>query len=129
MLEKYRPAEWMESTEYNMVFDDGRCNGYCFPCDENGNVQFASDDALHNYNWCMEHPEKFERWHEIVVTTRRWQEPASGICGCGERIVLVPQYMGACDCPRCGRWYNLFGQELLPPREWEEDDEEYAEDW
>jgi hypothetical protein len=29
--------------------------------------------------------------------------------------------MGANECPHCGQWYNVFGQELLPPDQWEED--------
>lgn len=29
--------------------------------------------------------------------------------------------MGACQCPKCGKWYNIFGQALLDPEFWEDD--------
>ena len=46
-------------------------------------------------------------------------------------VELWDQYYGACQCPECGKWYNLFGQSLLPPDCWEEDpsEEEYYEEW
>ena len=44
-----------------------------------------------------------------------------GRCKCGEKVVLMGLYMGACDCPSCGQWYNVSGQELKDPSEWEED--------
>ena len=31
--------------------------------------------------------------------------------------------MGAFECA-CGQWYNMFGQELNPPEDWEEPLEE-----
>lgn len=43
---------------------------------------------------------------------------AIGECKCGAEVPLMDQYMGACECPGCGQWYNLSGQELLPPEEW-----------
>ena len=46
--------------------------------------------------------------------------PASGICNCGNRIDLTDDYYAACQCPICGQWWNLSGQELRPPHEWEE---------
>ena len=50
-----------------------------------------------------------------------YREPAHGICRCGEEVTLIDEYMGSCQCENCGQWYNLFGQELLPPNQWEED--------
>lgn len=50
--------------------------------------------------------------------------PATGVCKCGNRITLQNEYMGACECPYCGRWYNLFGQELNHPDTWR-----YGDDW
>ena len=56
-----------------------------------------------------------------------YKEPAHGTCICGEEVSLWDQYYGACECPKCGRWYNLFGQELVAPEHWETDpaEEEY----
>ena len=50
-------------------------------------------------------------------------EPATGVCECGHRIALWDEYMGACECPHCGRWYNLFGQELNHPDTWRNGDD------
>lgn len=49
-----------------------------------------------------------------------YKPPAYGTCHCGGTVELTDEYMGACECPNCGQWYNLFGQELLPPDMWEE---------
>ena len=37
---------------------------------------------------------------------------------CGAEFYLQDEYLGACECPRCGQWFNLFGQELTDPRGW-----------
>jgi hypothetical protein len=34
---------------------------------------------------------------------------------------LEDQYYAACQCPKCGQWYNIYGQHLRPPEEWIED--------
>ena len=49
----------------------------------------------------------------------------------GNLLELWDQYYGACRCPKCGKWYNLFGQSLLSPDYWEMDpsEEEYYEEW
>lgn len=46
--------------------------------------------------------------------------PAIAKCDCGEEFPLENQYLGACECPGCGQWYNLFGQELNDPSTWSE---------
>jgi hypothetical protein len=52
--------------------------------------------------------------------------PAVGKCHCGEEIELNPRcaYYGGIECPECGQWYNLFGQELNPVETWSQ-----GEDW
>lgn len=120
MIKDYAPARYVTITDHELVFDDGHNNGYGFPCDESGHLlPGLAGAAVENYNWCMTHPEKFVRWNRIISLKRRYRENATGRCSCGERIELWDAYKGACDCPRCGRWYNLFGQELLPPEHWE----------
>ena len=37
---------------------------------------------------------------------------------CGEEFYLQDEYLGACECPRCGQWFNLFGQEVTNPSSW-----------
>ena len=112
-------GEEKEEIRYELCFDDGGGNGFAFPCDENGNV---SDDmnpaAKKNYKYCMENQDKFFRANKVIKIVSRWREPNWGKCECGETLLLVNDYMGACQCS-CGRWYNLFGQRLLPPDQWE----------
>lgn len=47
----------------------------------------------------------------------------TGECECGETVTLYNQYLGACECPKCGRWYNIWGQELNPPHTWSSGDD------
>ena len=124
MLHNYVPSKYYTAVDYELVFDDGYYNGYCFPCDENGNLLQSEEEnpaAYANMRWCLEHPEKFERFNKIIKYTRQVRDNAHGICICGHEVELWNQYMGACQCPECGRWYNLFGQELVSSEHWEED--------
>lgn len=134
MLKNYTPSEWKEETYYELVFDDGRGNGLCFPCDEAGNIlpapehpsidHNAVDEARRrNRDSAMEHPEKYVRFNKVIKQTHSYREPAYGLCECGAEFPMFNEYMGACECPGCGQWYNLFGQELLPPERWEEGDD------
>lgn len=130
MLKAYTPATYRTVTEYELAFDDGHNNGFAFPCDRDGRLLESEDQnpaAHESLKFCLAHPEKFERFNEIAVTRRMVRENAKGICSCGEDLELWDQYYGACQCPSCGRWYNLFGQELLPPERWEADPSE--EEW
>lgn len=127
MLKKYTPRKYETITEYELAFDDGHHNGFGFPCDAQGNVPEDINQSMkENLKYCIAHPEKFVRYNTVVEFNRRYVEPAHGECICGREIELWDQYYGACEC-ECGRWYNLFGQELVPPEYWEEDlsDEEY----
>lgn len=121
MLKNYVPAEHKVVREYVLVFDDGHGNGYEFPCDSSGSLlPDVPDEARENCKRCLEHPEQFVRFDEVVEYKRKIRENAHGTCICGEEVELYDAYLGACQCPRCGRWYNLFGQELIPPEYWEE---------
>lgn len=124
MLRDFKNATFETRYYYELCFDDGTNNGFCFPCDAEGNLlPGLSDCAIRNYNFCMEHPERFKRWNKVIKNSQRVKINASGICSCGEHIELQDQYMSACECPKCGRWYNLFGQELNPPKTWENGDD------
>lgn len=127
MLRNIVPRERKTIIEYELCFDDGSNNGFGFPCDAHGTVVGLQPEAVANLAWCMEHPEKFERFNEVVRYVRSYTEPARGRCSCGAEVVLYDEYYGACKCPKCDRWYNLYGQELLPPDQWEQDpsEEEY----
>jgi hypothetical protein len=42
----------------------------------------------------------------------------TGRCPCGARVDLSDPMDN--ECPRCRRWFNGSGQELVPPELWEE---------
>ena len=121
-----RPDYHLEVT-YGLRFFVDSGGGLEFPCDADGNVFLDKmyDCAIENYKYCMEHPEKYPYAYNKIHEYRRWVKDISyGTCHCGERVYLVNEYMGACQCPKCGQWYNLFGQELVPPENWDDLDME-----
>ena len=113
----------IERKERRFFYDDN--GGFGFPCDDDGNVLLneMTKAAVDNYHWCLEHPEEFKHFNELFTWTERHHENANGVCSCGKRIELWDEYMGACECPHCGKWYNLFGQELKNPKYWSEGDD------
>lgn len=118
MIKNYKPSEIKVNVEYSIDFDYHDHGGYSFSCDENGNL--LNPCANENYKWCMEHPEEFKNFNHFMKRTYRYRAPAHGTCHCGREIELYDQYCGACECD-CGQWYNLFGEEILSPSEWQED--------
>ena len=92
--------------------------GFTFEADESWNPVFNNEYARRNYESCLLDKDHFDgpynRTREYHVT-----KPAVGRCDCGCEVPLTNQYMGACQCDRCGQWYNMFGQELLDPTCWE----------
>ena len=127
-MKDFKHGEYVEQIEYRLCFYYEPGGGSAFPCDEHGNVQFdkMQEPAKRNYERCLEAgPEHFPvAFNEVERRVRRWREPNSGICNCGERIELYNEYLGACECPNCGQWWNLFGQELKPVEQWSK-----GEDW
>ena len=120
MLKDYVCSDYVTHVYYQVVFDDGLGNGYGFDCDENGNLIIDNPTAINNYKSCLEHPEKFVRFNKVIKHQRRCRTNPHGTCDCGNEVELWDQYMGACQCEKCGKWYNLFGQELVEPKYWEE---------
>jgi len=124
MLKNYTPAERKTDISYWLEFMYDRNSGLCFPCDEKGNLlDGLSKEALANYKEALATPERFKTYNKVKRREVRYTEPAHGTCECGREIELVDQYLGACEC-ECGRWYNLFGQELNDPSTWGVDWEE-----
>ena len=130
MLKNIKESEIVEEIWYEVCFDDGRNNGFGFPCDENGVPEEDMNPAAkENYEYCLKHPEKFARFNKVVKREQTWRNPAEGTCECGETVYLINEYMGACQCPKCGQWYSLSGQELMPPERWGWDGTPIEEDW
>ena len=105
--------------EYRLNYDFDDDGGYSFPCDEKGNP-IETDGNRSNIKFCRENPDRFCRPAYIEKWERDVKNPDKGTCKCGEEFWIENEYMGACQCPKCGQWYNLWGQELLPPDQWED---------
>lgn len=120
MLRNITERHPVEEKEYRIDFtQDG--SGFTFNATPDGKVILENDDQRRNYEYAMSHPELFEEeYNKFTVRKYTYIEPATGVCICGNSVVLVNQYQGACQCDGCGRWYNLFGQELIDPEYWED---------
>lgn len=111
------PVELVERT-IEFTYADG-CSGFSFDIDSNGKPIFKCQEAKDNFDYAMAHPELFpDEFNVLKVRRRTYIEPAHGRCRCGEEVILIDQYQGACPCPKCGQWYNLYGQELIDPEYW-----------
>ena len=108
----------MKHITYHIEFTDEYGNGFCFNADDNGNIIIENEVQRENYELALAHPEKFVHYNELTKRVQHYTEPAHGICKCGQEIALQDEYMGACQCEKCGQWYNLFGQEVLDPEYW-----------
>lgn len=93
--------------------------GFAFPATPSGEPDFdsMSPEAKANYERCLTDDRLEEP--EFMVYKHTYTEPAVGLCKCGEEVVLESDFAGAVQCS-CGRWYNVFGQELRDPKYWEE---------
>ena len=125
MINNFKVGEVVEKVDYELCFYRDYTGGFAFPCDENGNVDENMNPAtIENYHWCMENKDKFPYYfNEVVKSCHSWREPNTGTCHCGQEMELVDQYMGACECPKCGQWYNILGQELNNPSTWSDGDD------
>ena len=125
MISNYEPEHFETIIDYTLAFDDGHFNGFGFGCDSNGNLlPNISEEAKKNFQECINHPEKFTRFNKIIKHEYKVRNNAKGTCFCGREIELYDMYYGACQCEKCGQWYNVFGQEILPPSQWEETSED-----
>ena len=124
MIKDYKKGEEVIRIRYALIFDDGNSNGYAFDCDENGTVDIDNEAAQRNYEYCLEHKDLFVRAGKITKETIRYRENNSGVCNCGKRIELFNEYLGGCECPYCGQWWNIWGQALNNPYTWSD-----GEDW
>lgn len=119
---KERTPETIKEYYINFWYKDDPEAGFCFPATRSGEPDFAcmSPEAKANYEACLTD----ERLTEAEFEVREWtyMNPAVGKCSCGREVILECDHAGAVRC-ECGKWYNLFGQELRDPEYWEEDNE------
>ena len=126
MINNFKRGEYKTTTYYHLCFDDGHGNGFGFPCDKNGNLLQSETEnpaAWKNYKWCLANQDKFFRYNKVEEREHSWRENNSGTCHCGQEIELYNEYLGACECPKCGQWYNIWGQELKNPETWSDGDD------
>lgn len=120
-MKNYSPSKAASILKCYIAFTDREGNGFNFACDKHGNLFKMSSEAKENYEFCISHPELFYTYNEFRTEKLYYTIPASGTCVCGEDVVLTGNYYGATQCPKCGRWYNNFGQRLKDPEYWVED--------
>lgn len=127
-------------TEYRLQFDvkgERAGNGFSFPLlskdsdiipvmeTEYGSNQYVPCTEEECTWWKSYLSVKDDREHYkepyVAAQTWYWTEPAHAICECGTEILLEDDFLGTCQCPVCGQWYNMFGQEVLDPEEYKED--------
>lgn len=119
LIKQRTPVKFREYTIEFRYKDDPEA-GFSFPATCHGDPDFPSmgSEMLANYEACLSD----KSLTEGEFTKHEWTyiEPALGLCSCGKEVVLDCGHDGAVQC-ECGKWYNLFGQELLDPKYWEED--------
>lgn len=127
MLEiiKERTVRTKKSYWINFDCKDDHSCGFIFPANSDGipALDKMPEEAKINYYACEASVDKFDRWFE----EREYQvaDYAVGKCKCGAEVELFDgAWMGAVQCEKCGKWYNIYGQELVDPEYWEDDDEE-----
>lgn len=130
MLKIIRERNTYTKTEYYIEFTDEEGCGFSFPTDLSGKIIYDEDPEIakaqrDNYEYAMAHKERYTRqYNEFVARAYTVTDNAVGRCVCGEEVELYDQYQGACSCPKCGQWYNIYGQSLVDPEYWEDYDGE-----
>lgn len=89
-------------------------SGWQFDVNQDGEYKPMAKEVAESLQYCLDNPDKV-RDEGIKKYYRRWTEPAILECDCGEQVPLEGFTNGASQCPVCGRWYNMFGQELSGP--------------
>ena len=117
---KERTPETIIDYYIDFTYKDDPNAGFCFPATKDGNPDFSKmcPEAEANYKMCFYDGRLTEP--EFIVEKHTYMKPAIGKCSCGREVILNADYRGAVRC-ECGKWYNLFGQELLDSKYWEED--------
>lgn len=121
MLKNIIRGERKTKVYYRLEFKVDDNGGFSFPCDKDGLVIPGSKAVEESLVYCLAHPEEFKVYNHVVRYVTHWREPDKGTCVCGNIVELRDDYYGAFECQKCGRWYNVFGDELLPPDQWDED--------
>lgn len=108
------PARFHEDTVYHLEFfpKGSFVSTYSFECDKDGNVYTSKmcEGGLKNLAMLLESDE-----YESIVKkyTHEYKDYEVVSCECGKVFSLWKfSYGSTIRCPKCGKLYNLFGQEL-----------------
>lgn len=117
--ERERVTEISYSIEfYKKLNDTGAYDdswGFSFPCDKEGNLlEFTCEEAKKNYKEVSADTSFIRKFNKY---THSYTAPAIAKCRCGNKFEVINQFYGCCECDRCGQWYTLSGQEVIPPNE------------
>lgn len=97
---------------------DGRDKGwYSFKTDPIKGIIYKNEMQKRNVEMLNNSPDYIGPIPRVI--DRSYIQPTKAICECNSVIFLEDQYMGASQCPSCGRWHNMFGQTLKDPEYWE----------
>lgn len=125
MIKIIKEREKVAETHFRHDFhwEDDPNAGFTFSVDENGKLLPTNEAATENYRLCLSGQMGKERGFKIIddgvrKITNTYTTNRIGLCTCGEEVELYDQYLAACECPKCGQWYNLSGQELKNPEHW-----------
>ena len=98
----------------------GKGYGWSFDCDQNGivDVDSLTTDQASTYARCLigstaDSQRIIDRGAQKHISS--WQEPAIGLCYCGDEVALDGF---TCTCEKCGTDYNQSGQRLAPRSQW-----------
>ena len=116
---------WVEENiyytlDFNLKEDPGA--GYTFPCNEKGIVEKMNPAAEESYEYVKANLNKYFS-PKLQKHIDHYRHRPTIKCDCGEEFELNDMYYGSCDCPKCGQWYNLFGQKTLSPDEYRDHDD------
>lgn len=115
------PAHWVHVERRVRLFEyreDRNCGFQFDVVDGDGKPVFPCEAAERNFRYCIGHPGEYEDMGIVTQEEVHWQD-ARAVCECGKEIFLGDTYIGAGQCGNCGRWHNMYGQELLPPENWD----------
>ena len=124
---KNREPEQIVEYYVEYYYDETRDAGFSFPANSKYEVdtETMTPEGKVNYERCLNDKSLIGPVHQKYEHT--YINPAVGKCSCGAEVILDSDYAGAVRC-ECGKWYNIYGQELRDPKYWEEDDSDYYDD-
>jgi hypothetical protein len=124
LLKIISPRQRIESISYSHFWErtDLPSAGYGPPCQANGDIDVST---VHPCSLTtLEAIQTGQRpdlvYRGIREHHHRYTQPAVGRCVCGTNVILDYDHGDGIDC-RCGRIYNMSGQELAPRSQWSED--------